>query len=193
MPARANGYNSWVLSVSGGDSHMRSGHRVLTWAGLLAITAAAATQAAAHPVKAAPAPIGFAVPTVADPIKTYGEPDIGIDNKGRVFVSGPTGTGTQRSGWSGSVDGGQTYREVTQCAVPSQVGSCTFPLNPDPFQGTNAVPGGGDTEIVFDNKTGAGQPGMYFSDLYALTCFRVEASHDGGATTTNQAYTGGCA
>jgi hypothetical protein len=50
--------------------------------------------------------IAFSTPTVVDPIHTMGEPDIGIDPQGRVFVSGPTGTGTQRSLWFGSVDGG---------------------------------------------------------------------------------------
>ena len=53
--------------------------------------------------------IGFQVPTVVDPIHTNGEPDVAIDPQGRVFVSGPTGTGTQRSTWFGSVDGGQTF------------------------------------------------------------------------------------
>jgi len=38
--------------------------------------------------------ITFGTPTVVDPIHTNGEPDIGIDPQGRVFVSGPTGTGT---------------------------------------------------------------------------------------------------
>ena len=46
--------------------------------------------------------ISFETPSIADPIHTFGEPDIGIDSQGRVFVSGPTGTGTQRSVWFGS-------------------------------------------------------------------------------------------
>src|SRR5207249_1159505 len=48
--------------------------------------------------------IKFEVPAVVDPIHTNGEPDIAIDPSGRIFVSGPTGTGTQRSTWFGSVD-----------------------------------------------------------------------------------------
>ena len=52
--------------------------------------------------------ISFETPSIADPIHTFGEPDIGIDPQGRVFVSGPTGTGTQRSVWFGSVDGGHS-------------------------------------------------------------------------------------
>ncbi len=39
--------------------------------------------------------IKFEVPAVVDPIHTNGEPDIAIDPSRRVFVSGPTGTGTQ--------------------------------------------------------------------------------------------------
>ena len=31
-----------------------------------------------------------------------------------MFVSGPTGTGTQRSTWFGSVDRGHTFRIITQ-------------------------------------------------------------------------------
>ena len=47
-------------------------------------------------------PIAFEVPSVVDPIHTNGEPDVAVDPFGRVFVSGPTGTGTQRSTWFGS-------------------------------------------------------------------------------------------
>src|SRR5207247_9838634 len=65
--------------------------------------------------------IGFQVPSVVDPIHTNGEPDIAIDVQGRVFVSGPTGTGTQRSTWFGSVDGGQTFRVMAQKIPPTSV------------------------------------------------------------------------
>ena len=73
---------------------------------------------AASPIAAASAPITFGVPSVVDPIHTNGEPDIAIDPQGRVFVSGPTGTGTQRSTWFGSVDGGQTFRVMAQTKPP---------------------------------------------------------------------------
>src|SRR5439155_17954310 len=63
--------------------------------------------------------IGFQVPSVVDPIHTNGEPDIAIDVQGRVFVSGPTGTGTQRSTWFGAVDGGQTFRAMAQKIPPT--------------------------------------------------------------------------
>src|SRR5438309_6310217 len=94
-------------------------------------------------------PITFPVPTVLDPIHTNGEPDIGIDPQGRVFVSGPTGTGTQRSTWFGSVDGGQTFRVISPGPPPSALAGLTDP------------PGGGDTDINFD-RSGK----QYFSDLY---------------------------
>src|SRR5213596_3511119 len=69
--------------------------------------------------RAAGGGISFETPSVVDPIHTYGEPDIGVDPLGRVFVSGPTGTGTQRSVWSGSVDGGHTFRVITPGAPPT--------------------------------------------------------------------------
>jgi len=72
--------------------------RVAIWA-LVALVAGAVALAPLHGgVKTADAAgIAFETPTIVDPIHTNGEPDIGIDNKGRVFASGPTGTGTQRS------------------------------------------------------------------------------------------------
>src|SRR5258708_14097943 len=75
--------------------------------------------------------ITFETPRVADPIHTYGEPDIGAapnqpayiaapsnQTSGEVYVSGPTGTGTQRSIWQGSVDGGHTSPKLTSVAPP---------------------------------------------------------------------------
>src|ERR1700704_2791577 len=73
------------------------------------------------------APIAFETPTVVDPIHTNGEPDIGIDPQGRVFVSGPTGTGTQRSVWLGSVDRGHTYRVISPGLPPSPIAGVVDP------------------------------------------------------------------
>src|SRR5215470_419980 len=84
--------------------------------------------------------IGFEVPVVVDPIHTNGEPDIGIDVFGRVFVSGPTGTGTQRSTWFGSVDGGHTSRIISPGPPPTATAALADP------------PGGGDTDINFDRS-----------------------------------------
>src|SRR5438034_5003790 len=123
--------------------------------------------------------IGFQVPTVVDPIHTNGEPDIGIDPQGRFFVSGPTGTGTQRSTWFGSVDGGQTFRVMAQKRPP------------DPIIGIPAPGrGGGDTDINFD-RSGK----QYFTDLYALTCLRVAVTGpaNSGAADQEDIYPGGCA
>ena len=128
----------------------------------------------AVPVSAAPVAIGFEIPSVVDPIHTNGEPDIGIDVQGRVFVSGPTGTGTQRSTWFGSVDGGHTYRVISPGPPPSAITGIVDP------------PGGGDTDINFD-RSGK----QYFADLYALLCLRTATTADGGATV-NQSITGGC-
>jgi hypothetical protein len=133
---------------------------------------------------AATPPIAFETPTVVDPIHTNGEPDIGIDPQGRVFVSGPTGTGTQRSVWLGSVDGGHSFRIVTPCPL------APFPPCPAPngLEGTTPPPGGGDTDIAFD-RSGK----QYFADLYALTCFRTATTADGGATVFQSVFPAGCA
>ena len=92
-------------------------------------------------------PIGFETPSVVDPVHTFGEPTIGVDPQGRVFVSGPTGTGTQRSAWEGSVDGGHSFRVITPGAPPTAI------------QSIEAPPGGGDTDLNFDR---AGH--QYFAD-----------------------------
>src|SRR5437899_858304 len=119
--------------------------------------------------------IGFEVPAVVDPIHANGEPDIGIDPFGKVFVSGPTGTGTQRSVWLGSVDGGHTFRIITPGPPPSAIAGIIDP------------PGGGDTDINFD-RSGK----QYFADLYALACLRTATTTDGGATVSQEIYPAGC-
>src|SRR5437879_5714571 len=122
-----------------------------------------------------PPPIKFEVPAVVDPIHTNGEPDIGIDPFGRVFVSGPTGTGTQRSVWLGSVDRGHTFRIISPGLPPSAIAGIIDP------------PGGGDTDINFD-RSGK----QYFADLYALACLRTATTTDGGATVNQEIYPAGC-
>src|SRR5207247_3273101 len=126
---------------------------------------------------AGPAP-GSAVapPLVAGPVHTTGEPDSGIDPQGRVFVSGPTRTGTQRSTWFGSGDKGQTFRVISPGPPPSAIVGLIDP------------PGGGDTDINFD-RSGK----QYFIDLYALTCNRTATTTDGGATAAQSLYPAGCA
>ena len=127
--------------------------------------------------RAAAEPITFETPAVVDPIHTFGEPDVGVDPLGRVFSSGPTGTGTQRSVWFGSVDGGHTFRVIAQQnPMPSAMTSFESP------------PGGGDTDLAF-----ARNGTQFFTDLYALVCLREAVTTDGGATVSQQAYPGGCA
>jgi hypothetical protein len=127
-----------------------------------ALTALATGSVALAPVPvdvtlAASSPIGFETPSIVDPIHTNGEPDLAIDPQGRVFNSGPTGTGTQRSTWFGSVDGGHTFRVMAQKRVPDALMTIPAP-----------GPGGGDTDIAFD-RSGK----QYFADLWALACQRV--------------------
>jgi hypothetical protein len=110
--------------------------------------------------------ITFSTPTVVDPIHTYGEPDVRVDHHGRVFVSGPTGTGTQRSVWSASVDSGATWREIAQGPPPTSI-------SPNPL----TQPGGGDTDIAFDQSDK-----QYFADLYALACQRTMTTTNAGAS-----------
>src|SRR6266480_3279326 len=122
------------------------------------------------------AAITFETPTIVDPIHTNGEPDIAIDPQGRVFNSGPTGTGTQRSTWFGSVDGGHTFRVMAQKTVPS------------PYMGIPAPgPGGGDTDIAFD-RSGK----QYFSDLWALACQRVAVTGPTNSGASDQENFLGC-
>src|SRR5438445_5298840 len=151
----------------------------------LAVSAVAAL--AIGSIALAPAPrsgatasgsIGFEVPSVVDPIHTNGEPGIAVGPFGRGFVSGPTGTGTQRSTWFGSVDGGHTFRVMAQKVPPSSVIGIPAPQ-----------PGGGDTDLSFD-RSGK----QYFADLYALACVRVATTSDGGATVADNFLPvgGGC-
>ncbi len=141
--------------------------------GLVAQIAVATPPALVKAAQAAGS-ITFETPTPVDPIRTNGEPDIGIDPQARVFVSGPTGTGTQRSTWYGSVDGGHSYRVITPNLPPSAI------------TGLDDPPGGGDTDINFD-RSGK----QYFADLWALTCLRTATTPDGGATVADNAA--GCA
>jgi hypothetical protein len=115
--------------------------------------------------------IKFGVPRIVDPVHTYGEPDIRVAPNGTVYVSGPQGTGVQRSIWNASYDNGDSYRLVqdnkTGTAPPSAV---------TPTKSTMG-PGGGDTEIAIDRHNN-----IYYADLYALACFTTGYSHDNGQT-----------
>src|SRR5467141_4918907 len=149
----------------------------LRWAPTLGIGCALLLSDGTLPVLAqTPPPIKFEVPAVVDPIHTNGEPDIAIDPQGRVFVSGPTGTGTQRSTWFGSVDGGQTFRVMAQKLPPSAIIGIPAP-----------GPGGGDTDINFD-RSGK----QYFTDLYALACLRVAVTGPANSGASDEEGLLGC-
>ncbi len=120
-----------------------------------------------------PTALSFGVPRVVDPIHTYGEPDVKVgpprsDRTADMIVSGPAGTGTQRSVLNYSVDGGNSFRvvaDVPQGAQPAEL----------PSKSTDG-PGGGDTEAIF------GRDGtLFYDDLYALTCFEAAVVTDSGA------------
>jgi hypothetical protein len=153
--------------------------RILLAAGVV-LAAALAIPAVAQPVAASTPSTGgiaFSTPTIVDPLHTWGEPDVGINPvDGTYYSSGPTGTGTQRSMWELSRDAGRTFRPLSPGVPPSAL------------TGTNAPPGGGDTDIAFDH---AGK--QYFSDLYALSCFRMATTGDDGQAISEQPFPGGCA
>ena len=122
---------------------------------------------AASSARAGSGKISFSVPTIVDPIHAFGEPTINFNiPRDQLFASGPTGTGTQRSEWLGSADGGQTFRQIVPGAVPNAIAT-----DPGPR------PGGGDTDLNFD-RSGK----EYFVDLYALACDRTATTSNGGKT-----------
>jgi hypothetical protein len=118
--------------------------------------------------------ITFSVPTLVDPIHTFGEPSISFNiPRDQLFASGPTGTGTQRSMWEASVDGGHSFRIINPGGVPTAIQSTPGPK-----------PGGGDTDMNF-----ARSGKEYFIDLYALACNRTATTSNGGRTA-QQSFNG---
>jgi hypothetical protein len=88
------------------------------------------------------------IPTVVDPVRGVGEPDIVVDNRNDALITGPGGSGTQTSFFWRSRDGGLTYSLLG----PSQ-GHWVCPAS-----------GGGDSLGVYDRKTND----MYLTDQEAL-------------------------
>ena len=147
-----------------------------TYAATAALSAAPKSAAGGGPSYSANG-IAFSTPTIVDPIRMGGEPDIAINPaNGKVFSSAPTGTGTQRSIWFGSNDKGHTFYPINAGPAPSAL------------QSQNQPPGGGDTDIAF---AGDGSK-QYFADLYDLACFRVATTTDNGGTVSSNAVPGGC-
>jgi hypothetical protein len=155
------------------------GHRILIGLGIAAVAAGTIGAYAGSPTIVKADQIGFGTPTIVDPIHTYGEPNVGISpTDGSVYDSGPQGTGTQRSGWEGSVDGAATFREINQCPNTGQ-NTLLLPCGPNAAQDQTTItsaPGGGDAEQKFDSHGT-----QYFADLYALACQRVAYTADDGA------------
>src|SRR4051812_8696664 len=78
----------------------------------LALAVGASTMGPSHAATVGTTP-SFGVPRIVDPIHVYGEPNLEVNPKtGAIHATGPQGTGTQRSIWNVSVDGGDSYRIV---------------------------------------------------------------------------------
>src|SRR4051794_4790257 len=138
------------------------------------------TPASGAPARDTVHAIKFGVPRIVDPVHTYGEPDIRVAPNGTVYVSGPQGTGVQRSIWNASYDNGNSYRLVQD----NKTGSAP-PSSMQPTKSTMG-PGGGDTELAIDRHNN-----IYYADLYALACFTAGYSHDNGKTVQSTPL--GCA
>ncbi|MHB8513723.1 MAG: hypothetical protein ACYDCC_16370 [Actinomycetota bacterium] len=127
----------------------------------LAIIAALVPQGSQARPRAGRGPAGvmtFGPATIVDPVNLFGEPDIRVAPDGSTYVSGPWGTGTQRSIWEVSSDGGHTYRTMHDRAINTPAESAT----------TIVGPGGGDTEIAIDHTSK-----VYYMDLAALASMKV--------------------
>src|SRR5258708_4984796 len=88
------------------------------------------------------------IPTVVDPVRGVGEPDIVVDNNNDALITGPGGSGTQTSFFWRSRDGGLTYPML------------------GPTQGHWLCPasGGGDSLGAYNRRTND----MYLTDQEAL-------------------------
>jgi hypothetical protein len=132
--------------------------RVLISAAAFSLVAALAFQPSAGRAATTTPGITFGAPSIVDPVRTYGEPDVRTADDGTTYVSGPWGTGTQRSIWNRSTDSGRTFLPMHQVPISSANESDT----------NHPGPGGGDTEISIDH-TGK----TYYADLAALTTLKV--------------------
>ena len=122
---------------------MRRAIRVLV---VLALAVAAAVFLAPSAESADTFRVG--IPTIVDPIRGAGEPDIAVDNNGNALITGPGGSGSQTSWFWHSADGGLTYPLLG----PSS-GHMICPAS-----------GGGDSLVVPDRATNT----LYLTDQEAL-------------------------
>jgi hypothetical protein len=108
------------------------------------------------------------LPTVVDPVRGVGEPDVIVDNHNNALITGPGGSSTQTSFFWKSHDGGLTYSLLG----PSQ-GHWVCPAS-----------GGGDSLAVYDRTNGD----TYLTDQEGLA--DIGSAKIDGATG---ATTSGCA
>jgi len=107
--------------------------------------------------------ISFGAHTIVDPQRTEGEPLVHIDQAGNIWETGPWGFSTAQGFVARSTDNGDSFHIVSPAG-----------LRP------NAAPsGGGDTDIITDDKGNA-----YFADLEGLQT-------SGSRSPTTKATTGG--
>lgn len=153
--------------------------RILPLLAALTLVLAGLAAPSAQAVKTAPAKapaIGFASAIVVDPVHTFGEPDVRIGPDGATHVSGPWGTGTQRSIWNLSFDGGQTFHTMHDTPLLTTDGSAT----------QHVGPGGGDTEIQI-----ARDGRVFYSDLAALVSLKNGVWNPKTRTLETQMYANG--
>src|SRR5689334_8024736 len=106
-------------------------------------------------------PFAVGVPTIVDPVRGAGEPDLVVDNQGNGLITGPGGSGSQTSCFWRSRDGGKTYPL----------------LGPSGGHMVCPASGGGDSLGVVDRKDGT----LYLTDQEALADVGSAVLKPGGA------------
>lgn len=104
------------------------------------------------------------IPTVVDPIRGAGEPDIAVDNNGNALVTAPAGSGAQTSWFWHSADGGLSYPL----------------LGPSGGHMVCAASGGGDSLVVPDRATNT----LYLTDQEALADIGSSVLRPDGSQST---------
>ena len=112
------------------------------------------------PAQAGPDEITFHNNTMADFSATSGEPIIKVDKQDRIFVTSPFGLSNTMSLLWRSDDGGRTF----------------IPLGGPAPRDAVFGPGGGDTDVDFDDRNR-----LYYVDLSGA-CVTAAVSEDGGNT-----------
>src|SRR5438445_2049788 len=97
-----------VDKLGGGSLIRLRRHALGLGTAILAIAGVAIAAAPATPV-VAQTQLQVGLPTIVDPVRAVGEPDIAVDNQNNAWISGPAGSSTQTSFYWHSLDGGLTY------------------------------------------------------------------------------------